>query len=709
MAVSFPPESRWRPFLEALLRPYAQIVFSRDLPVGALVLMALACSPGLALATLAAVFVTAVGTVALGLGFPAVRSGSIGCIAVLTTLAIVVFAPGGGSPSIVVIVSSVLSILFAASFQAVFANLALPTHALPFVAATWMVHLALRAVPERASLLPLLNPIAVIPSSWLTPSWLDIPAAIVFSHGKVQGLFILLAIFLHSRIGFLLSLVGAAVTLGLRLWLREGQPWSMIDTTAFFNAVLGAMALGGVWFVPQPSSMLLAAGSAVVTTVVTYALFPMLGVLSLPVISLPFVVTVHLVLLAARMRQVDRWPRSTLPGERPEEALARHLVHVRRFGNLAWLPFRLPFRGEWFVSQGHDGAYTHRGLWRHGLDFEGRTAEGKAHTGEGKEVRDYLCYGLPVVAAGAGTVTLVEDGIPDNRPGEMNTRDNWGNAVVIAHGPNLFSICAHLQAKSIRVKVGDVVTPGMEIGRCGNSGRSPIPHLHFQVQRSRLLGSPTIAFDFGDVIGRKEDQLELITHTVPTEGTYVRPAQRDDNLARVMSWSPGMVFELKEKTSGRTEIVKVEIDLQGTRSLRSARGRLLFDVYDNGLVLLDLSGRSDSLLRFLLLAFARLPFDPAPTLRWRDTLSRRLFMPRWLRTLADLWIVAVPEWSKLDVDYLMRREEGRIRIEGRAETWRATVWLSLAGKGHTLEIEHGGIHTELTMTQVESDGREEIG
>jgi hypothetical protein len=109
------------------------------------------------------------------------------------------------------------------------------------------------------------------------------------------------------------------------------------------------------------------------------------------------------------------------------------------------------------------------------------------------------------------------------------------------------------------------------------------------------------------------------------------------------------------------------------------------------------------------LAFARLPFDPAPTLRWRDTLSRRLFMPRWLRTLADLWIVAVPEWSKLDVEYLMRREEGRIRIEGRAETWRATVWLSLADKGHTLEIEHGGIHTELTMTQVESDGREENG
>jgi hypothetical protein len=168
-----------------------------------------------------------------------------------------------------------------------------------------------------------------------------------------------------------------------------------------------------------------------------------------------------------------------------------------------------------------------------------------------------------------------------------------------------------------------------------------------------------------------------------------------------------MAFELKDKISGRTEIVKVEIDLQGTRILRSPRGRLVFDVYDNGLVLLDLSGGADSLLRFLLLAFARLPFDPAPSLRWRDTLSRRLFMPRWLRAIADLWIVVVPEWSKLDVEYMMRREEGQVRLEGRAETWHATAILSLSGKGHTLEIEHEGVHTELTMTRLESDEHED--
>jgi urea transporter len=693
--------------LQVMLRPYAQIVFSSDLSVGALILAAIACSPRLALATLAAVVVAAAGTWLLGMGTAVVRSGSVGCIAVLTTLAITVFSPDGSSPTVTVLFSSLLAVLFSASFQAVFSNIALPTHALPFIAATWAVHLALRAVPASGSLADLLEPMAWIPGELWRASWLDGPAAIVFLHGMLPGTLVLLAILVHSRIGFLLALVGAAVSLGMRLWLRAGQPWTVMDTTAFFNAVLSAMAIGGVWFVPQPSSVVLAAVSAGVAAFLAFALFPLLGLASLPVISLPFVVTVLLVLTAARMRQQDRWPRSTIPAERPEEALARHLVRVRRFGNLTWLPFRLPFRGEWFVSQGHDGEYTHKGLWRHGLDFEGRTAEGKAHKDEGKELRDYVCYGLPVVAAGGGTVALVEDGIPDNRPGELNTRDNWGNAVVIRHGEGLFSVCAHLQPKSLRVKVGDVVTPGMEIGRCGNSGRSSMPHLHFQVQRAKVLGSPTIAFDFGDVVKRKDETFELVSHTVPGEGDLVRPAQRDDELARAMSWAPGTAVELGESATGRIERARVEIDLRGTRTLRSERGRLTFDAYDNGLVLADYSGRSDSLLRYLLLAWGRLPFDLSASLKWTDALSRRLFVPGWLRSLADLWVVMVPELGKLEVEYSMRREEGRVLVEGKAETWHAQSRLSLSGEAHTIEIEHAGKRTQITMKTIDLSEEQE--
>ena len=477
-------ESSARAILEGLLRPFSQIVFSRDLVVGALVLLAIGTFPWVALSALGAVAVAAAVALLFGLGRTALREGGPTCTAVLTTLAVLLFDPGVGSIPTLVVIGAVLSVLFYASFEAVFAPVTLPTHSLPFVAATWTLHLAARSLPATHRPEHLFHPAPWLLPGWLEPSRLDVPASIVFSHGVVAGVLMLLAIAVHSRITLLLAGIGWLAAVFARAWLRADAPWSLVDTTASFNAVLTAMAIGGVWFVPQPSSMLLSAAAASLSCVITYALFPGAAMASLPVISLPFVVTTHLILTAARRRTQDRRPRSTLPDVRPEEALARHLMWIRRFGDAAWLPFRLPFRGEWVVTQGHDGKHTHQGAWRHGLDFEGRFPNGLAFEREGRELRDYACWGLPVLAAGTGTVVQVLDGIPDNKPGELNTRDNWGNVVVLAHGPALYSVYAHLQMRSIRVKQGDVVTAGAEIARCGSSGRSPIPHLHFQVQRA---------------------------------------------------------------------------------------------------------------------------------------------------------------------------------------------------------------------------------
>src|SRR5439155_19132888 len=157
---------------------------------------------------------------------------------------------------------------------------------------------------------------------------------------------------------------------------------------------------------------------------------------------------------------------------------------------------------------------------------------------EGRDLRDYRCYGLPVLAPGAGTVDQIIDRIPDNPIGEINARENWGNAVVIAHASGLYSVCAHLQPGSIKVKAGDVVKAGTEIGRCGNSGRSSIPHLHFQVQRAAPLGSATVPADFGDVVAKSNGQLRVSHRVIPSEGDVVRPVMRDEALARTLAFPP---------------------------------------------------------------------------------------------------------------------------------------------------------------------------
>ena len=45
-----------------------------------------------------------------------------------------------------------------------------------------------------------------------------------------------------------------------------------------------------------------------------------------------------------------------------------------------------------------------------------------------------------------------------------------------------------LQQQSVAVNVGDDVLAGEEIGRCGNSGDTSEPHIHFHVQDKSGFG-----------------------------------------------------------------------------------------------------------------------------------------------------------------------------------------------------------------------------
>lgn len=685
-----------RAVLEAVLRPYGQIVFSNDLRSGALVLLALAVFPRLAGATLLAVLVAHSTALAFGLGAHAVRAGGLATSAVLATLALGAFAPGGGHPLVLVVSASVLAVLLAASFEAVFAPVALPTHSLPFIAAAWLTALGARVLPAASVEVDWLAPAPFVPATWLTPSWLDVPAAVLFLHGSATGVLLLLAIAVNSRIHLMLALIGGAVALGMRHGLRAEIPWSGVDTIASFNAVLTAMALGGVWFVPQPSSLLLAAGGAAVSVLVAHAAHPVLGLAFLPVLSLPFVVTTHLVLTAARRREADRRPRSAVPADRPEEVLARHLARVRRFGDVAWLPFRLPFRGEWWVSQGWDGEHTHQGLWRHGLDFEVRGRDGKAFSGLGRALSEFHSFGLPVLAAGVGTVASVVDGVADNAPGEVNTLDNWGNAVVIAHGPGLYSVYAHLQRNSVRVRAGEVVAAGAEIARSGNSGRSPIPHLHFQLQRLPELGSPTLGADFGDVVTRDGETLRVSGRMLPREGEQVRPVTRDDTIARALSFAPGSRWELSAD-DGRRERGRVELDLFGRRTLVTESGQLTLDPYESGLVIVDFTGSSRSLLGLVLLALARVPFDQANGLSWEERLPKRLLLTGIRRAVADFLAVFAPDAGSLRVRFRGQRGAGVLTIDSEHERGSARALVSLGDEPHRISMSHDGTKVELEI------------
>ena len=82
----------------------------------------------------------------------------------------------------------------------------------------------------------------------------------------------------------------------------------------------------------------------------------------------------------------------------------------------------------------------------------------------------------------AGAIAV--DGVPDNEPGTANKYDMHGNFVVIDHENGEYSLMAHFIPGSVKVRVGDRVAAGAELGLCGNSGHSTLPHLHWQVMDS---------------------------------------------------------------------------------------------------------------------------------------------------------------------------------------------------------------------------------
>jgi len=92
---------------------------------------------------------------------------------------------------------------------------------------------------------------------------------------------------------------------------------------------------------------------------------------------------------------------------------------------------------------------------------------------------------LPVIAAADGVVAGVRDGM-DDKParGPDRAGRECGNGVRLNHGGGWTTQYCHLQRGGVMVRKGARVSAGEVLGRTGSSGRSEIPHLHFQVERS---------------------------------------------------------------------------------------------------------------------------------------------------------------------------------------------------------------------------------
>ncbi len=166
--------------------------------------------------------------------------------------------------------------------------------------------------------------------------------------------------------------------------------------------------------------------------------------------------------------------------------------------------FELPFQGEWWVAWGgrtlaeNHHANIRAQRFAHDLC---RMKDGRTHTGDGKALTDYHCYGQPLLAPAAGVVVTALDSLPDQAIGASDRSRPAGNHVVIDHGHGEYSLLAHLQPGSLKVRVGQSAKAGAVLGRVGNSGNTSEPHLHVHLMNGpRMEDSEGLPMPFSDYL-----------------------------------------------------------------------------------------------------------------------------------------------------------------------------------------------------------------
>ena len=158
-----------------------------------------------------------------------------------------------------------------------------------------------------------------------------------------------------------------------------------------------------------------------------------------------------------------------------------------------------PLRGEgWLALSALSNTNSHRRTLvvvngkarvaqRFATDWTRIGADGLAFRGDPSKNINWSAYGAEVLAVAGATVVDVKDGIPENDPTTdkkavpITLETVAGNYIILDLGNGYFAFYAHLQPKSIRVKVGDRVRRGQVLALLGNSGQADAPHLHFHI------------------------------------------------------------------------------------------------------------------------------------------------------------------------------------------------------------------------------------
>jgi urea transporter/murein DD-endopeptidase MepM/ murein hydrolase activator NlpD len=552
---------------------------------------------------------------------------------------------------VVVIFSVVLSVIF----QSKLGRYGLPFLTLPFVICLWLVLLVTKdfeAIHFTFRNIYWLNDLYAIGDQKLVNfimfmEKLNMPpllstffralSSLYFQDNILAGLLIAMGILIHSRIVFSLIIIGflsAYCFNNIVMAHPEGMNYYLIGG----NFILTSVAVGGFFVVPSFHSYLWAVISVPITFLIVMALGALTAPWHLPVYSMPFCITVFCLLYFFSLKSLkSRLVLTPMQFYSPEKNLYNYLNNKQRLLHANHIRLQLPFNGEWIVSQGYDGSLTHKGEWSKALDFVIVDHQLKTYQQFAGSPESFYCYGKPVLAAADGFVEKIEDLIEDNEIGKIDQEKNWGNTIVIKHAEGLYTKMSHLKKGSFKVRMGDFVKKGDVLAACGNSGRSPEPHLHFQVQSTPYIGSKTLAYRFAQFASIRNGLTAVCDFSVPNESDIVYNVTSNASLKQAFEFLPGFNLSVSAPgfEQGRWEVFTDAYN-QSYIYCHQTKSVAYFKQNENLFYFISFTGNKTSLLYYFYLACYKVYLSTEPLAQVHDVFPLQLINNTILKWLQDI-------------------------------------------------------------------------
>jgi len=567
-------------WLQCVLNSYSLIFFSNDNLFAICIIVVSFFTPFVGLCGLVSIVLINLTAYFIGFDKDEIKSGLFGFNALFLGMAIGYEFNFNFAFVILFISAIVILLLITVSLKGFLSASYLPFLSLPFIITYWIVslsaanftniqldesHIYLVNEAARNQTSPIyvfinsLDTMALFP---LAITYFKTLAGTFFQTSVLGGIIIAFGLLQFSRIAFSLSILG--FTCAYFYYSIFGADVNDLNHNLLgANFIFLAIAIGCFFVIPNINSYITVVILTPILLLTSLALTKILAVFQIHSYSFSFSLITILFLFALHQRLFAKYLHLvTIQYFSAEKTIYKYLNSIQRFKNEHLYKISLPFVGEWNVSQGYDGKITHLGDWSKALDFVIEDSKSNTYmipksAREGFTKDSFYCYNKEILAPFDGYVYDIINTVEDNDIGDMDTKQNWGNTIILNHLNGLFSQISHIKKDSFGVFIGQYVTKGTYLARCGNSGRSPEPHIHFQLQTIPVVGAKTLEYPISYFIERQGNERKLILSEVPQEGTFISNVQVNELLVIGFALMPGQKIVMQNENS--TEKIYWEI------------------------------------------------------------------------------------------------------------------------------------------------------